>query len=61
MATLDQRVLDVEAEVNQFKGACEHLATKADLEKVKWQLGGFMITAIGVATAILVMAIRHWS
>ena len=61
MATLDQRVLKVEAEINQLKVAFEHLATKADLEKVKWQLGGLMITAIGVQTAILVVAIRFWS
>lgn len=61
MATLDQRVLKVESDVNQLKGAYEHLATKADLEKAKWQLGGLMITAIGVATAILVVAIRYWS
>ncbi len=61
MATLDQRMLNVESEVNQLKGAYDHLATKADLEKAKWQLGGLMITVISVATAILVVAIRFWS
>ena len=61
MATFDQRMLNVESEVNQLKGAYDHLATKADLEKAKWQLGGLMITMISVATAILVVAIRFWS
>ncbi len=56
-----QRMLNVESEVNQLKGAYGYLATKADLEKAKWQLGGLMITAIGLATAILVVAIRFWS
>ena len=60
MTTLDQRMLNVESEVNQLKGAYDHLSTKADLEKAKWQLGGLMVSAISVATAILVVAIRFW-
>ncbi len=64
MATMEQRVLNVESEVNQLKGAYDHLATKADLErrigelesKLTWRLlvglflqGGMVI---GVITLI---------
>ena len=58
MATMDQRVLNVESEVNQLKGAYGHLATKADLERAKWQIGGLVIGSVSVATAILATVIR---
>ncbi len=65
MAALDQRVLNVESEVNQLKGAYDHLATKADLERIKadlerakWQIGGLVIGSVSVATAILAVIIR---
>ena len=65
MATMDQRVLNVESEVNQLKGAYGHLATKADLERIKgdferakWQIGGLVIGSVSVATAILATVIR---
>ena len=35
MVTQEQRLMDVEAEVNQLKGAYEHLATKADVTQLK--------------------------
>ena len=53
MATMDQRVLNVEAEVNKLKGSYEHLATKADLEKAKWQLAAFMVAVVSIAVAVL--------
>lgn len=53
MATIDQRMLNVEAEVNQLKGAYEHLATKADVQKAIWQIGGLVIAALSVAVAVL--------
>lgn len=53
MATMDERVLNVEAEVNKLKGAYEHLATKADLEKAKWQLAAFVTAVVSVAVAVL--------
>ncbi len=53
MATMDQRMLNVEAEVNQLKGAYEHLATKADVQKAIWQIGGLVIAALSVAVAVL--------
>ena len=58
MATMDQRMLGVEAEVNQLKGAYDHLATKADLERLKVQLLLANITIVGVATGVVVLAIR---
>ncbi len=60
MATMDERVLNVEADVNQLKGAYDHLATKADLaaleSRLMMRLGGLII----VATGIIVAAMRLW-
>ena len=60
MATIDQRMLNVEAEVNQLKGAYSHLATKADLatleSRLMMRLGGLIV----VATGIIVAAMRLW-
>ncbi len=53
MATMDERVLNVEAEVNKLKGAYDHLATKADLEKAKWQLAAFVAAVVSIAVAVL--------
>ena len=53
MATMDQRMLNVEAEVNQLKGAYDHLATKVDVQKAIWQLGGLIIAAVGAGVVIL--------
>ncbi len=60
MATMEHRMLSVESEVNQLKGAYEHLATKADLEKAKWQLGGLMIGSVSIATTIIAVIVRFW-
>ena len=46
-------MLNVETEVNQLKGAYDHLATKADVQKAIWQLGGLIIAAVGVGVAVL--------
>ena len=67
MATMDERMLNVEADVNQLKGAYSHLATKADLAaleaklaaaetRLMVRLGGLTI----VATGIIVAAMRLW-
>lgn len=67
MATMDERMLNVEADVNQLKGAYSHLATKADLAalegklaaaetRLMMRLGGLII----VATGIIVAAMRLW-
>ena len=67
MATMDERMLNVEADVNQLKGAYDHLATKADLavlegklaaaeSRLMMRLGGLII----VATGIIVAAMRLW-
>ena len=40
MATTEKRVLNVESEVNQLKGAYDHLATKADVQKPSGNLVG---------------------
>lgn len=38
MVTQEQRLMDVEADVNQLKGAYEHVATKADVAQLKSDL-----------------------
>jgi hypothetical protein len=64
---MDERMLNVEADVNQLKGAYDHLATKADLavlegklaaaeSRLMMRLGGLII----VATGIIVAAMRLW-
>ncbi len=66
MTTQEQRLIDVEANVNQLKGAYEHLATKADLASVKadlanvenrltrWIVGGIGLVVIGLVANIFV-------
>ena len=53
MATMDQRMLSVEAEVNQLKGAYDHLATKSDLANLKVQLLLAQITIGSIVVAVL--------
>ncbi len=40
MASIGQRMLNVESEVNQLKGAYDHFATKADVQKPSGNLVG---------------------
>ncbi len=59
MATHEQRLVDVEANVNQLKGAYEHLATKADLANLenrltRWIVGGIALVIVGVVANIFV-------
>ncbi len=67
MATLDERMLKVEAETNQLKGAYSHLATKADIadlesrvaaaeSRIMMRIGGLIVAATG----IIVAAMRFW-
>ena len=54
MATHENRLLQVEADVNQLKGAYEHLATKADLANLenrltRWIAGGVLLILVGLA------------
>ncbi len=64
MATMDERMLNVEAEVNQLKGAYDHLATKADFavlegklaaaeSRLMMRLGGLIIVATGIIVAAM--------
>ncbi len=66
MATQEQHIVELEANVNQLKGAYEHLATKADVAQLKadlahlenrltrWIAGGIGIVVIGIVTNIFV-------
>ena len=70
MVTQEQRLMDVEADVNQLKGAYEHLATKADLARLegkmdadlanlenrltRWIAGGIGVVVIGIVANIFV-------
>ena len=67
MATIDQRMLNVEAEVHQLKGAYSHLVTKAHIagleeklaaleSRLMMRLGGLIV----VATGIIVASMRVW-
>ena len=50
---LDDRLREVEKETSGLAKAYEHLATKADVERAKWQiLAGTLIIAGLVVTAI---------
>lgn len=42
--------------LNEFK----HLATKADVERLKLQLLLINITVVGIATGFIVAAVRFW-
>ena len=49
----EDRLRDVERETSGLSRAYEHLATKADVERAKWQiLAGTLIIASLVVTAI---------
>ncbi len=59
MATNENRLVQVEADVNQLKGAYEHLATKADLAQLenrltRWIAGGVFLILVGLAIQELV-------
>lgn len=50
---MDNRLRDVEKETSGLAKAYEHLATKADVERAKWQiLAGTLIIAGLVVTAV---------
>lgn len=50
---LDNRLREVEKETSGLSKAYEHLATKADVERAKWQiLAGTLIIAGLIVTAI---------
>ncbi len=59
MATNENRLVQLEADVNQLKGAYEHLATKADLAQLenrltRWIAGGVFLILVGLAIQELV-------
>ena len=65
MATMDERMLNVEADVNQLKGAYAHLATKADIADLEGKLAALesrltmrLVGSMVVATGIIVAAMR---
>ena len=43
-----------------FRTELKHLATKADLERLKIQILLINITVVGIATGIMVAAFRFW-
>ena len=54
MTTHQNRIMQLEADVNQLKGAYEHLATKADLAQfenrlTRWIAGGLFLILVGLA------------
>ena len=44
----------------EFRTELKHLATKADLERLKIQILFINITVVGIATGIIVAAVRFW-
>ena len=54
---VDTRMTILETE---FRTELKHLATKADLERLKIQLLLINITVVGIATGIIVAAGRFW-
>ena len=59
MTTQENRLVELEANVNQLKGAYEHLATKADLAQLenrltRWIAGGVFLILVGLAVQELV-------
>lgn len=59
MTTHEDRLVETEANVNQLKGAYEHLATKADLAHLenrltRWIAGGVFLILVGLAVQELV-------
>ena len=59
MTVHEDRLVNLEAEVNKLKGAYQHLATKADLAQLenrltRWIAGGVFLTLVGMAVQELV-------
>ncbi|MYA60568.1 MAG: hypothetical protein F4X40_08475 [Chloroflexi bacterium] len=54
---VDSRMTILETE---FRTELKHLATKADLERLKIQILLINITVVGIATGIIVAAVRFW-
>ena len=50
---MENRIDDNAANIAELKGAYQHLATKADVEKVKVDLIKILGTMIGIAVAII--------
>ena len=46
--------------VARIEGAYEHLATKADLHDLKFQLFAGMVVGLSTATGIILAAMRLW-
>ena len=46
--------------VAHVAGAYEHLATKADIERLKFQLFAGMFAGLSAATGIILAAMRLW-
>ena len=46
--------------VARIEGAYEHLATKADIERLKFQLFAGMFAGLSAATGIILAAMRLW-
>ena len=44
----------------EFRTELKHLATKADLERLKIQLLLINITVVSIATGIILAAVRFW-
>ncbi len=60
--SLEDRIGTLETEVRAFRDEIRnHYATKADLEKAKWQLGALTIGSVGIATTIIALIVRLWS
>ena len=60
--SLDDRIGTLAIEVRAFRDEIRnHYATKADLEKAKWQLGALVIGSVGVATTIIALIVRLWT
>ena len=53
MATNDERLTIMET---RFDTELKHLATKADLANLRWQLGGLIVAMTGIIIAVL----RFW-
>ncbi len=54
---VDTRMTILETE---FRTELKHLATKADLERLKIQLLLINITVVSIATGIILAAMRFW-
>ena len=54
---VDTRMTILETE---FRTELKHLATKADLERLKIQLLLINVSVVSIATGIIVAAVRFW-